>query len=92
MKVFVHSAAHPASRIEIDTYPLVFSVMQSRFYMELSPPYIIYADHSYMPTHLEFAQNGFHVSFAEEAIASGFVAWLKKANQDAREYFCNMPD
>ncbi len=92
MKVVVHSLARPTSRRELDTCPLCFSVAQSRFHMELGAPYVIYADPKYTPEYFEFAQNGIHAYFAEESIASGFYEWLKKADQDAKERFCNMPD
>lgn len=92
MRVFVHSTVHPLNRREIDTHALAFSVMQSRFYMELQAPHVIYADLSFTPTHLEFSPNGVHIFFAEESTATSFFSWLKKADQDAREYFSNMPD
>lgn len=92
MKVVVHSPARPESRREVEAYPICFSVAQSRFYMELGAPHVIYADPKYTPNHFEFTQGSVHVYFAEESVASGFYEWLKKANQDAKDRFCNMPD
>lgn len=92
MKVVVHSLIMPAIRRELNTYTLCFSLAQSCFYVELGAPYVIYADPKYTPEYFEFAQNSICVYFSEESVASGFYEWLTKADQDAKERFCNMPD